>query len=109
MTWPPSTSSVGTMDQGPLPLSALLSMALVAFTIEFDNAAEIRMQHRTTRHTPDGRGVWLTSMAMWLNCMRYVGAEPITLGEVARLARADTNLDGMRRWGYITVEPGKGT
>jgi len=90
-----------------LPLSALLSQALVAFTIEFDNAAEVQMQHRTTRHTADGGGVWLTSMAMWLNCMRYVGTEPITLGEVARLARADTNLDGMRRWGYITVEPGK--
>jgi hypothetical protein len=119
-----------------LPLPALLSQALVAFTIEFDNAAEVQMQHRTTRHGAGGsggspprdaaaggpggspprdaagaaadRGVWLTSMAMWLNCMRYVGTEPITLGEVGRLARARTNLDGMRRWGYITVEPGPG-
>src|SRR5215831_16903758 len=91
-----------------LPLSALLSQALVAFTIEFDNAAEVQMQHRTTRHTADGGGVWLTSMAMWLNCMRYVGTTPITLGDVARLARTGTNLDGMRRWGYITVEPGPG-
>jgi hypothetical protein len=90
------------------PLSALLSQVLVAFTIEFDNAAEVQMQHRTTRHRPADGGVWLTSMAMWLNCMRYVGTEPITLGEVARLARAGTNLDGMRRWGYLTVEPGPG-
>lgn len=99
----------GPAAAGPLPVSALLSQALVAFTIEFDNAAEVQLQHRTTRHHPAERGVWLTSMAMWLNCMRYVGAEPITLGEVARLARAGTNLDGMRRWGYITVEPGKGS
>jgi len=96
------------MNPGSLPLSALLSQALVAFTIEFDNAAELQLQHWTTRHPPAGGGVWLTSMAMWLNCMRYVGTEPITLGDVARLARTDTNLDGMRRWGYITVEPGPG-
>jgi hypothetical protein len=86
-----------------LPLSALLSQALVAFTIEFDNAAELQLPHRTSRHGSTAGGVWLVSMAMWLNCMRYVGAEPITAGEVARLARADTNLDGMRRWGYVTV------
>jgi len=104
--------SVGTVtsappDAGPLPLPALLSQALVAFTIEFDNAAELAIQHRTTRHAQRG-GVWLVSMVMWLNCMRYVGTEPITLGEVARLARAETNLNGMRRWGYITVDPGPG-
>src|SRR5215469_1166718 len=104
----PGGASVSTMKPGSLPLSALLSQALVAFTIEFDNAAELQMQHRTTRHGPGERGVWLTSMAMFLNCMRYVGAEPVTLGEVARLARTGTNLDGMRRWGYITVEPGMG-
>src|SRR5215467_12185312 len=108
MTMPTSTSSVGSMNQGSLPLHALLSQALVAFTIEFDNAAELQLQHRTTRHMPAVGGVWLTSMAMWLNCMRYVGTEPVTLGDVARLARTDTNLDGMRRWGYITVEPGPG-
>jgi hypothetical protein len=100
---------------GRLPLSALLSQALVAFTIEFDNAAELAIPNHTTWHTdmhtnaPPGGGVWLASMAMWLNSMRYIGAEPITLGEVARLARTRMNLDGMRRWGYITVDPGKGS
>jgi hypothetical protein len=82
--------------------------ALVAFTIEFDNAAELQIQHRTSRHKPADPGLWLTSMAMWLNCMRDVGADPIALGEVRRRARTDTNLDGMRRWGYLTVEPGPG-
>jgi len=109
---PAARDSVGTVtsappDARPLPLSALLSQALVAFTIEFDNAAELAIQHRTTVHSArGGRDVWLVSMAMWLNCMRYVSAEPITLGEVARLARGATNVDGMRRWGYVTVNPG---
>ena len=88
-----------------LPLSALLSQALVAFTIEFDNEAERQIQHRTTRHGGTPGGVWLVSMAMWLNCMRYVGADPIRVGDVERLARCATNLDGMRRWGYITLAP----
>jgi len=90
---------------GRLPLSALLSQALVAFTIEFDNAAERQIRHRTTRHGGPRNGVWLVSMAMWLNCMRYVGADPIRVRDVASLARCGTNLDGMRRWGYLTLEP----
>lgn len=90
---------------GRLPLSALLSQALVAFTIEFDNAAEGQIRHRTTRLGGPRDGVWLVSMAMWLNCMRYVGTDPVTVAEVARLARCDTNLDGMRRWGYLSLEP----
>lgn len=32
-----------------LPVSALLSFALVAFTVEADNEAEHRLPHRTTR------------------------------------------------------------
>jgi hypothetical protein len=38
-----------------LPLPALLSAALVAFTIEFDNEAEHRMPHRTTNYGAAGR------------------------------------------------------
>jgi hypothetical protein len=33
-----------------LPLPALLSQALVAFTIEFDNEFERQVPHRTTNH-----------------------------------------------------------
>ena len=87
------------------PLPAPLSWALVAFTIECDNAAEARLAHRTTARGPSsgGRGPWLVSTAMWFTCMRYVDAGGITLGELIRHVRTPTNLDGMRRWGYITV------
>jgi methyltransferase (TIGR00027 family) len=90
----------------PVSLSALLSQALVAFTIEFDNEAEHQMPQRTTNHGEPGHGdgVWLVSMAMWENCMRFVAEEPITVGELECLARTRTNLDGMRRWGYITID-----
>jgi hypothetical protein len=93
----------------PLPLFTLLSQALVAYTIEFDNEAEHRIQHRTTRHSATaGRGVWLVSMAMWLNCMQYVTAEPMLVSELREQARTGTNLDGMRRWGYVFLESESG-
>lgn len=93
-------------EPGRLPLLTLLSQALVAFTIEFDNEAEHQLPHRTSRHgaTASG-GVWLVSMVMWLNCMRYVSAEPITVADLVRRARTPTNLDGMRRWGYVRLTP----
>jgi hypothetical protein len=93
------------------PLSALLSHALVAFTIECDNEAERRIPHVTSRY---GRtagataGPWLTSIVMWFNCMRYVDASPIVVRELERRARVPTNLAGMERWGYITVERERG-
>jgi hypothetical protein len=102
-TMPPMAARA--TGQPELPLTALLSQALVAFTIEFDNAAERQMPHRTARHGSAPGSVWLVSMAMWLNCMRFVSAEPITVGELGRLARCGTNLDGMRRWGYVTLTP----
>jgi methyltransferase (TIGR00027 family) len=93
-------------QEGPLPLSALLSQALVAFTIEFDNEAEHNLPHRTTDHGPSrtGDGAWLVSLVMYENCMRYVTEEPLTVGELEARARTGTNLDGMRRWGYVTID-----
>jgi len=91
-----------------LPLPTLLSQVLVAFTIELDNEFELRMPHRTTNHgsTPGAPfGPWLASMAMWWNCMRFVGEEGVRVAELEDLARTATNLNGMERWGYIVVEP----
>jgi DNA-binding MarR family transcriptional regulator len=91
-----------------LTLPTLLSQTLVAFTIEFDNEFEHRMPHRTTRPTQAGGrgdGPWLVSMAMWCNCLRYVGEDWMALAEMDRLARTETNLDGMRRWHYIDIQP----
>ena len=88
-------------------LSALLSQTLVAFVIELDNTFEQRMPHRTARlgllgGPPDAP--WLASMAMWANCMRYVDEAGVTAAELARRARMSTNFDGMRRWGYVTLD-----
>ncbi len=93
----------------PLPLSALLSQALVAYTIEFDNEFEQRMPHRITNHDEASgpqRGPWLTSLVMWSNCMRFVSEEGITVARLEQLAGTSTNLHGMQRWRYIVVEPG---
>ncbi len=98
----PGAGAFVPVDAARLPLSALLSNAHVAFTIEADNEAEHRMPHRTTAQ--GGGGAWLTSLAMYENCLRHLDADtPRTLGELRNLARTGTNLDGMRRWGYITI------
>ncbi len=94
---------------GSVSLSALLSQALVAYTIECDNEAEHRLPHRTTDHGASGQAVggpttWLASLVMWENCLRHVTDQPITVGELEARARTGTNLDGMRRWGYITID-----
>jgi len=93
---------------GGLPLPALLSQVLVAFTIEFDNEFERQMPHRTTNQgaaAGSRQGPWLVSMVMWSNCMRFAGEEGVRTGELENLARTTTNLNGMVRWGYIVVEP----
>ena len=88
-----------------LPLSALLSQLLVAFTIEFDNESERRIQHWTTNHGGARQGVWLASLAMFSNCMQFVGEDGVRVGELEKRARTQANLNGMERWKYITVEP----
>jgi DNA-binding MarR family transcriptional regulator len=73
-----------------------LSAAFVAFVIEVDDALEARR--------PARKGPWLTSVAMWRNCMQWVPAEGITVAELVATARTPTDLHGMRRWGYVEVE-----
>jgi len=91
-----------------LPLPTLLSHALIAFTIEFDNEAEHRLPHATTNYgrTPGAiHAPWLVSLVMWFNCMRFVDEKGITARDLEQLAGTETNLNGMTRWGYVRVEP----
>ena len=96
-----------------LHLSALLSQALVAYTIEFDNEFEHRTTHQTTVGTGAGsRGPWLVSQVMWENVMRHLGDEGDEGGDGVSIedlhARARTthdSLSGLQRWGYVVVEP----
>jgi hypothetical protein len=96
-----------------LPLSALLSRTLVAFTIEFDNEFERQMPHRTTRHgsSEGGRSnPWLASMVMWLKFMRFIPADGISARELQLLTGLTpksltawlTRLG--KWWGYLTVD-----
>ena len=99
-----------------LPLPTLLSQPLVAYTIEIDHAFETRMPHRTaeTRHSGEPRtGPLLTSYAMWANFLRHVGDGGRSLSDVREAACiTDKTLhvvtNGMERWGYVTLGPGKG-
>jgi DNA-binding MarR family transcriptional regulator len=90
-----------------LPLPALLSQVLVAFTIEFDNEFERRSPHRTTvagKKSSAQSSPWLTSMVMWANLIRLVPEDGITVGELRKHSRAvKLSLAGMERWGYIRV------
>ena len=90
-----------------LPLATTLSQLLVAFTIELDNAFEVRMPHWTTSGHRDGgkrQGVWLTSLVMYLNLVQYTKPEGISVADLQQQSRiAKLQLPGMTRWGYITV------
>jgi hypothetical protein len=96
-----------------LPLPALLSQVLLAFTIEFDNEFERLMPHRTAiggLSDPEVRNApWLTSLVMWANVMQFVGEAGITAGELPRRSRITkenlrTSLSGLNRWGYVAVK-----
>lgn len=99
---------------GRVPLPTLLSQALVAFTIEFDNEFEHQVPHRTTNHGSTAgahHAPWLVSRVMWSNFMRFVPEEGTTIGELKRLLpMPDKSMQNWvarmsQWWGYIVVEP----
>ena len=99
------------MDRLPLP--ALLSQALVAFTIEFDNAFEHLVPHRTTNYgsTPGAYGApWLVSMVMWMNFMQFIPEDGISVGDLQRQLHVDDKTIDARLtrmgkwWGYVVVD-----
>jgi methyltransferase (TIGR00027 family) len=111
---PVHVTAPGTDPGSPaaLPLSALLSQALVAFTVEADNETEHRLPHRTQDHglapSASPGAPWLTSLLMYANCLRHLPDAGITIAELLGRARTGTNLDGMRRWRYVTFTPDPG-
>lgn len=99
--------------EDPLPLSALLSQAYVAFAIEFDNEFEHRAPHRTTNfgRTPGFERVpWLVSMPMWLRFLRWVPNEGIAAKALqAQIAISSKGLQTWltrlgKWWGYLAIE-----
>jgi hypothetical protein len=102
---------------GPLPLSALLSQALVAYTIEFDNEFELRTPHRTTDFGSTGPAgsPWLVSLPMYAHFLQFVPEQGITIRELFQLTRLDkkalenwlTRLS--KWWGYLEIRSGADT
>ena len=41
---------------------------------------------------------------MWFNCTRFVDEAGVSVDELLQLAGTKTNLHGMQRWRYVTVE-----
>jgi len=93
-----------------LPLPTLLSQALVAFIIEFDNEFEHLTPHQTTNFGSTPGAPWLVSMVMWSRFLRHIPDEGITVGELRLRARTTqkeleqwlTRLS--KWWGYVVVE-----
>jgi hypothetical protein len=79
-----------------VPLTTLLAWAWVAFTIEADNAVEVAGSAHVGR-------LFRISMATWANGLRVIGEEGVTVDELRALARADCNIGGLERWGWISV------
>jgi len=96
-----------------LPLSALLSQALVAFTIEFDNEFEHRTPHRTTDYGSTGGSAaapWLVSMVIWIKYLRFVPDAGISVRELGRIAALSNQEMKMwlsrlsKWWGYLVID-----
>jgi hypothetical protein len=84
-------------------LSALLSQALVAFTVEFDNEFERRMLRA-------GYPGALLSLVVWSNLMRFLTAGDLCVSELAARALATENqikfeLGCLERWRFVVLRP----
>jgi hypothetical protein len=86
-------------------LPTLLSQAWVAWTIEVDNLVESVVPHRTTAGGSSAAGgPWLVSVAMYWTCLRHLDDDGTKLVELTARVGSETNLNGLRRWGYVTVD-----
>ena len=101
------------MDGRP-PLSTLLSHALVAFIIEFDNEFEHQTPHRTTDYgsTPGAfHPPFLLSMVMWTKFLQFIPEEGISVRDFQARAQISPKqleiwLTRMQSWWrYVFVLP----
>src|SRR5579863_692566 len=84
-----------------VPLPALLSQLLVAFTVELDNEFERRMGEAGY---PGAR----LSLVVWANLMRFLAAGPVSVRDLALLslapeARVKFQLGSLERWGLVVL------
>jgi len=98
------------MPDDELPLTTLLSRALIAITIDIDTEIELRLPHVTTRHgSSGGGGPWLISLAMWADFLRHLDGGELRVAEVYRRAGFDARTIngylGLQRWGYVLHRP----
>jgi DNA-binding MarR family transcriptional regulator len=83
-------------------LSTLLSQALIAFTIEFDNEAERQFAESGLRR------LYPVSLVMWSNYLRFIEPDGVPVRELREKAGVSENhlasrLGALQRWGYVTV------
>ena len=95
-------------------LPSLLSQVLVAYTIEFDSEFERQVPHRTTDGGGPAHRPWLVSLVMYVNFMRFVPDQGITLREFCLRSGLEKKIlrDRVKRmarwWGYVTLYPPAG-
>ena len=85
-----------------LPLSALLSQVLVAFTVELDNEFERRMGDAGQPGSP-------LSLVVWLNLMRFITDACVSVHDLAKQALAQEKqikgeLGCLERWRFVVLE-----
>jgi hypothetical protein len=94
----PARTKTVVLGSDLLPLHALLSAALVAFTIECDNEVELGLAERGYRG--------MLSLVVWLNAMQYVGTGTASIADI----RAHTHTSRpqiefiaakLQQWGYL--------
>ncbi len=97
----PDRKDTAELGLDSLPLQAMLSSALVAFTIESDNELEVRLAARGQRGGPP-------SLVAWLNVLQYLGDGPCSVEEICRRTYTKTEQVGLavgclERWGWVAV------
>jgi hypothetical protein len=84
------------------PLSALLSQILVAYTVEFDNEFERRMNE-------SGYVGGRLSLVVWSNPIRFISENAMSVRDLTALSRAEPTrirhvLGCLERWGFVALD-----